>query len=57
MRVYVSLAELQNRFARERAQRKHIQEHKYDGLEQCRKNVIKAGCAKKLKYCIARSYE
>ena len=55
MRIYVSLAELQDRFARERAQRKHIQEHKYDGLEQCRKNVIKANCAYKLKYCIARS--
>ena len=55
MRAYKSLAELQEQYARERAQRKHIQEHKYDGLEQCRKNVIKAGCAKKLKYCIARN--
>lgn len=50
MRVYKSLTVLQEEYARERAQRKH----KYDGLEQCRKNVIKCGCSKKLKYCIAR---
>ena len=58
MRKYISLAELQERYAHEQAALKRerfIQAHKYDGLEQCRRNVIKCGCAKKLKYCIARS--
>lgn len=54
-RKYVSLTEIQEKYAQEQARRKYIQEHKYDGLTQCRKNVIKCGCAKKLKYCIARS--
>ena len=54
-RKYVSLTEMQEKYARDQARRKYIKEHKYDGLEQCRKNVIKANCAMKLKYCI-RSY-
>ena len=55
MRKYISLTEMQEKYAQEQAKRKYIQEHKYDGLTQCRKNVIKANCAKKLKYCI-KSY-
>ena len=27
---------------------------RYEGLEECRKNVIKCGCFKKLKYCVRR---
>ena len=54
-RMYVSLTEMQEEYARRQARKKYIQEHKYDGLEQCRKNVIKANCAYKLKYCITRS--
>lgn len=54
MRRKISLAELQEQWKNERAWLKELEyreTHKYDGLEECRKNVIKCGCFKKLKYC------
>ena len=27
---------------------------RYEGLEECRRNVIKCNCAYKLKYCVRR---
>ena len=54
MRQYISLATLQEQWKAEQAREsKHAyrEAHKYDGLEECRKNVVKCGCFKKLKYC------
>lgn len=60
MRKAISLAALQEQW---KTEQKIMQEiayrdaHKYDGLEECRKNVIKCGCFKKLKYCKSTSKE
>ena len=51
MRQTISLAELQEQWKSEQRQIAYRDAHKYDGLEECRKNVIKCGCFKKLKYC------
>ena len=51
MRNRISLAELQEQWKSEQTRSKYREAHKYDGLEECRKNVIKCGCFKKLKYC------
>lgn len=54
MRNRISLAELQEQWKKEqKVMREYAYQeaHKYDGLEECRKNVIKCGCFKKLKYC------
>lgn len=56
MRNRISLAELQEQWKVEqmmKQQRAYRDAHKYDGLESCRKNVIKCGCFKKLKYCVS----
>lgn len=56
MRNRISLAELQEQWKAEQAREsKHAyrEAHKYDGLESCRKNVVKCGCFKKLKYCVS----
>ena len=55
MRTRISLAELQEQWKKEQKVMEQIayrEAHKYDGLESCRKNVIKCGCFKKLKYCV-----
>lgn len=57
MRNRISLAELQEQWKKERAAEAYREAHKYDGLEECRKNVIKCGCFKKLKYCKPTSRE
>lgn len=51
MRQTISLVELQEQWKNEQRQIAYRDAHKYDGLEECRKNVIKCGCFKKLKYC------
>lgn len=54
MRQTISLTALQEQWkAEQKVIRDHAYRdaHKYDGLEECRKNVIKCGCFKKLKYC------
>ena len=51
MRQTISLTALQEQWKIEQRQRSYQAAHKYDGLEECRKNVIKCGCFKKLKYC------
>ena len=54
MRQTISLTVLQEQWkAEQKVTRDHAYRdaHKYDGLEECRKNVIKCGCFKKLKYC------
>lgn len=51
MRQTISLVELQEQWKSEQRQIAYRDAHKYDGLEECRKNVIKCGCFKKLKYC------
>ena len=56
MRNRISLAELQEQWKTEQKVAEQIayrEAHKYDGLESCRKNVIKCGCFKKLKYCVS----
>jgi hypothetical protein len=53
MRNRISLAELQEQWKVEQRQKSYRDAHKYDGLESCRKNVIKCGCFKKLKYCVS----
>ena len=59
-RWYISLDELRKQW---KIEQKIVQDHayreahKYDGLEECRKNVIKCGCFKKLKYCKPASKE
>lgn len=53
MRRKISLAELQEQWKVEQKEKAHREAHKYDGLESCRKNVIKCGCFKKLKYCVS----
>lgn len=53
MRRKISLAELQEQWKVEQRQKSYHDAHKYDGLESCRKNVIKCGCFKKLKYCVS----
>lgn len=57
MRNRISLAELQEQWKVEQKEKAHREAHKYDGLEECRKNVIKCGCFKKLKYCKPTSRE
>lgn len=56
MRNRISLAALQEQWKieqRKQEQHAYRDAHKYDGLESCRKNVIKCGCFKKLKYCVS----
>lgn len=57
MRNRISLAALQEQWKIEQKQvasyKAYRDAHKYDGLESCRKNVIKCGCFKKLKYCVS----
>ena len=56
MRQTISLAELQEQWKAEQKVAEQIayrEAHKYDGLESCRKNVVKCGCFKKLKYCVS----
>ena len=53
MRNRISLAELQEQWKAEQKNKAQREAHKYDGLESCRKNVIKCGCFKKLKYCVS----
>lgn len=50
MRSRISLAELQEQWKIEQSKKK-LEARKYAGLEECRRNVIKCGCFKKLKYC------
>lgn len=57
MRQTISLVELQEQWKSEQRQIAYRDAHKYDGLESCRKNVIKCGCFKKLKYCKPTSRE
>lgn len=57
MRRKIPLAELQEQWKKERAEEAYHEAHKYDGLESCRKNVIKCACFKKLKYCKPTSRE
>lgn len=57
MRNRISLEELQEQWKSEQRQKVYREAHKYDGLESCRKNVIKCGCFKKLKYCKPTSRE
>lgn len=55
-RWYISLDELRKQWKieqRKQEQRAYREAHKYDGLEECRKNVVKCGCFKKLKYCVS----
>lgn len=54
MRRVISLAVLQEQWKTKQARENehaYREAHKYDGLEECRKNVVKCGCFKKLKYC------
>lgn len=51
MRQTISLAALQEQWKIEQIRKHYRDAHKYDSLEECRKNVIKCGCFKKLKYC------
>lgn len=57
MRQTISLAALQEQWKAEQRRKFNREAHKYDGLESCRKNVIKCGCFKKLKYCKPTSRE
>lgn len=60
MRQTISLATLQEQWKTEQKimqQHAYREAHKYDGLEECHKNVIKCGCFKKLKYCKPTSKE
>lgn len=50
MRKAISLAALQEQWKIKQSKKK-LEARKYAGLEECRKNVIKCGCFKKLKYC------
>ena len=59
-RWYISLDELRKQWKieqRKQEQHAYREAHKYDGLEVCRKNVVKCGCFKKLKYCKPTSKE
>lgn len=53
MRNRISLTELQEQWKKEKAEEAYREAHKYDGLESCRRNVVKCGCFKKLKYCVS----
>ncbi len=57
-RTYRSLHSLQKRAALEAhedsAYWKKDDPRRYEGLEECRKNVVKCNCAYKLKYCVER---
>ena len=56
MRRVISLTALQEQWKNEQARESghaYREAHKYDGLEECRKNVVKCGCFKKLKYCVS----
>lgn len=53
---YITLDELRKQWKIEQYKQKqhaYLEAHKYDGLESCRKNVVKCGCFKKLKYCVS----
>lgn len=56
MRRRIPLAALQEQWKTEQARESehtYRETHKYDGLEDCRKNVVKCSCFKKLKYCVS----
>ena len=55
MRTRISLAALQEQYKNEYHPARKSLDDKYAGLESCRKNVIKCGCARKLKYCSDRT--
>lgn len=54
-RTYMTLDELVRTASHEvRAPWRKDDPRRYEGLESCRKNVVKCNCAYKLKYCVAR---
>lgn len=57
MRNRISLTELQEQWKKEQRQIAYRNANKYDGLEECRKNVVKCNTFKKLKYCKPTSRE
>lgn len=49
MRKYINLSELQAAY--KKSHNKKSKDLRYEGLKQCRMNVIKCNTAKKLCYC------